>query len=315
MPVRGTATTDAFAALTPTADEITTAIAANAPRIPMPQPCALGGSCDCLRRHTPDVSFVTTLTNAVTENDAAVHAAEHNYLVAWRTLAADADGCRLEETDALMMTLLPDAPAFFNSAFVKPTADPVACIETARSFYGPSTAFTLRFRDSTEAHDACTAAGLSETGASPLMNVAVGEVVQPGEVEVRRSDRSAWSQHVACLAEGFGMPVALLSRVFGAHVADRDRQIAFDVYVDGEIASTATLIVSDDIAGIYNVATPERFRRRGFGEAATRAAVVEGGRRGCTIATLQSSEMGFRIYERMGFRTVASWRSFINARP
>ena len=80
-------------------------------------------------------------------------------------------------------------------------------------------------------------------------------------------------------------------------------------YVDGEVASTAALIVSGDVAGIYNVATPERFRRRGLGEATTRAAASEGERRGCRIATLQASAIGYPIYERKGFRTAVRWRS------
>lgn len=88
-----------------------------------------------------------------------------------------------------------------------------------------------------------------------------------------------------------------------------DDYAVFNAYHEGTVASTATLIVSGHVAGIYNVATPESFRRRGFGDAATRAAVHEGGRRGCAVATLQSSEMGYGVYERMGFRTVTFWRS------
>jgi predicted acetyltransferase len=69
------------------------------------------------------------------------------------------------------------------------------------------------------------------------------------------------------------------------------------------------------VAGIYNVATPAAFRNRGLGEATTRAAVAEGQRRGCVMSTLQASEMGYPIYERMGFRTATTWTSLTSPSP
>jgi ribosomal protein S18 acetylase RimI-like enzyme len=71
--------------------------------------------------------------------------------------------------------------------------------------------------------------------------------------------------------------------------------------------------VSDTVAGVYNVATPEAFRRRGLGEATTRAAVAEGRNRGCVISTVQASDLGYRIYERMGFRTAVAWQSLASS--
>jgi hypothetical protein len=39
--------------------------------------------------------------------------------------------------------------------------------------------------------------------------------------------------------------------------------------------------------------------------------VVDAGRRrGCALATLQASEMGYPVYERMGFRTAVRWLTF-----
>jgi ribosomal protein S18 acetylase RimI-like enzyme len=76
------------------------------------------------------------------------------------------------------------------------------------------------------------------------------------------------------------------------------------------VASSA-LIVIDGVAGVHYVGTLASHRRRGFGEAMTRHAVDEGAQAGCRSATLQASEMGQPIYERMGFRVVTQYKTFV----
>lgn len=66
-----------------------------------------------------------------------------------------------------------------------------------------------------------------------------------------------------------------------------------------------------EIAGVTFVGTRDAYRKRGLGEAITWHAVREGAKAGCTVAALQASEMGRPIYERMGFRTVAGYRTFV----
>ena len=48
-------------------------------------------------------------------------------------------------------------------------------------------------------------------------------------------------------------------------------------------------------------------RRRGVGTAATWAAVSAGRAWGCETIVLQSSAMGYAVYEAMGFRTVVRY--------
>lgn len=236
--------------------------------------------------------------------------AEENYLGAWRLLVEASNGGTVEETDDVLFTVTPAPIAFFNSAFVKPPADPLSCLAAVTSFYRErEKPFTIRFRDSQEAAAACQQAGLVPAGSTPLMNVSTSEVTGPHGVEVRQVDSDSWDDHLSAIASGFGMPPTLVGGMFGRSLLEAPHYAAFNAYLDGEVASTAALIVTPGVAGIYNVATVEAFRNRGLGDATTRAAVVEGGRRGCPTATLQSSEMGFSVYERMGFRTVATWTS------
>jgi GNAT superfamily N-acetyltransferase len=74
--------------------------------------------------------------------------------------------------------------------------------------------------------------------------------------------------------------------------------------VDGRPVTTATAYIADGFVGIYAVATLRDARRRGYGEAVTWAASLC---RPDLPATLQASEMGQPVYERMGYRTVAEF--------
>jgi ribosomal protein S18 acetylase RimI-like enzyme len=141
----------------------------------------------------------------------------------------------------------------------------------------------------------------------------ISAIAPPADLDIRPVDSSNWTEHLATIAAALGMPGDLLPGIFDSALLDDETYVARNVYVDGEIAATAAVIVTDKVAGVYNVATPERFRRRGLGEAATRAVIADGVRRGCTSTTLQASEMGYPIYERMGFRTVVHWRNFVSS--
>lgn len=66
--------------------------------------------------------------------------------------------------------------------------------------------------------------------------------------------------------------------------------------------SSSLLFLGGGIAGIYCVTTIPDARQRGIGTALTLAAMREGLAGGYHIAGLQSSQMGLRVYQRLGFR-------------
>jgi GNAT superfamily N-acetyltransferase len=86
-------------------------------------------------------------------------------------------------------------------------------------------------------------------------------------------------------------------------------------YADGQPVATSALLITGDVAGVYWVATAEAFRGRGYGEAMTWHVVREGAAAGCRVAALQASDMGRPVYERMGFRYVAGYRTFVPPKP
>jgi ribosomal protein S18 acetylase RimI-like enzyme len=84
------------------------------------------------------------------------------------------------------------------------------------------------------------------------------------------------------------------------------RFMSFVGYVDDEPVSTTSIVAGAGVIGVYNVATLPGSQRRGFGEAVMRHALAEVAQeRGPGRVILQSTPAGLKLYERMGFRTVA----------
>ena len=78
-------------------------------------------------------------------------------------------------------------------------------------------------------------------------------------------------------------------------------------YHDEEPVSTAAVVVGAGVAGVYNVATLPGSQGRGYGEAIMRHALEQARRQhGVETTILQSTPAGYRLYERMGYRTVTT---------
>jgi ribosomal protein S18 acetylase RimI-like enzyme len=76
---------------------------------------------------------------------------------------------------------------------------------------------------------------------------------------------------------------------------------AFVAYLDDAPVACAMTLVSHGVAGVFYVATIERARRRGLGDALTRMAARAGFELGARAAWLGASEMGAGLYRRIGF--------------
>ena len=71
--------------------------------------------------------------------------------------------------------------------------------------------------------------------------------------------------------------------------------------LDGRPVATARLSLAGGAAGLYSVGTLLEARGRGFGAAVSHACLATGRDLGYRIATLQATDMGYRVYERLGF--------------
>lgn len=73
---------------------------------------------------------------------------------------------------------------------------------------------------------------------------------------------------------------------------------------DGQPVARSMGVVHAGLVGVHNVYVPPSSRRRGYGAALTAAAIDSGRAMGATAACLQATELGFPVYQKMGFRRV-----------
>ena len=81
-------------------------------------------------------------------------------------------------------------------------------------------------------------------------------------------------------------------------------------WVGDRPVTTTRLHTGAGVAGVYGVVTVGDARRRGYGEAITRRALRAAREAGLRIATLQASDAGRRVYERVGFRELVRYRLY-----
>jgi ribosomal protein S18 acetylase RimI-like enzyme len=103
----------------------------------------------------------------------------------------------------------------------------------------------------------------------------------------------------------FNVPLPWFEEVFSVPGVWDDFE-AYIGYSEGVPLCVAATVAGEEVVGVYNVATLPSARRRGFGEAVMRHAVEDSyTRRGLRKTVLQSTPAGLRLYERMGYRTIA----------
>jgi hypothetical protein len=127
--------------------------------------------------------------------------------------------------------------------------------------------------------------------------------VVPAELEVVEVDDDAGMREVWTVVDGVFTGGRVPEPSWDARVLGDDYR-AWVGRVDGRAVTTATASVSDGFIGVYAVATLPEARGGGTGEAVSWAATLC---RPDLPATLQASSMGQPVYERMGYRTIATF--------
>lgn len=166
--------------------------------------------------------------------------------------------------------------------------------------------------------DALERHGYISQGVVPAMAMSLGSlpaIVVPSGAElswVESQDGMREAQRMVGI--GFGMPPALADGLAG-HLAgigdlvDGPARVVV-VRVDGVPVASAMAATVNDVAGIYSVVALPEARGKGLGTTVTLAVLHDARERGAQMAVLEASEMGFPIYQRMGFRHVGDFRLF-----
>ena len=152
---------------------------------------------------------------------------------------------------------------------------------------------------------------------SPGMAIALDTVDYaapvPAGLETRAVETRDDLRHfVHVNVEAFGIPAASETDFYEL-IAGLGLDLPIRHYIgllDGEPVAASSLFMAAGVAGVQFVATDPRARGRGLATAMTRLPLRDGLALGCRTGILQSSEMGYRVYERMGFRRVCEVENY-----
>ncbi len=251
-------------------------------------------------------------------DDELIARADANYFTVWPLLCSLGDGgSEVIQRGGLTITDSGTPLAQFNNIFVtRPLPDPLAQLKGAIALFDErSRPFLVRIREGLDpaADRACGELGLVDGGVMPGM--ALADMTKPGTraeglTMLTARTHEAFSHHLDMIVGAFGVPRAyaevLLTERF-LHLPDTELYVG---YLDDRPVAASALFVTGRTAGVYNVATLPEVRGRGIGEAMTWHCVRRGAAMGCVAATLQASDMGRPIYERIGFRLVSPYHTY-----
>jgi hypothetical protein len=165
--------------------------------------------------------------------------------------------------------------------------------------------------------DLALSRGMVLEGTIPLMVLGSPEQLRaPAEVHglrVRRIDPSEAELHARVAASGFDAPVDRFLELVTPSTLSAQGASCYIGDLGGEPVTTALGLTRRSSVGVFNVATPEPHRRRGYGAAVTTRAVTDGFASGAHWAWLQSSDAGYRVYERLGFEALEEWTCWVAA--
>lgn len=168
--------------------------------------------------------------------------------------------------------------------------------------------------------DLAATRGMHEEESIPLMAMAsatreLENAARLDGLAIRTIDPAEARVHATIAADAFEVPV----EVFDSFATPGVLALAgFRTYVglvDGVPVTTAIGVRGGDYVGIFDVATPAAYRGRGYGAAVTARATLDGFASGAAFAFLQSSEMGYGVYERLGFKNLEAWSVWLSGSP
>lgn len=137
--------------------------------------------------------------------------------------------------------------------------------------------------------------------------------VEHSSVTIQRvEDQPALAAWTRTFAQGYGLPDSV-APVFLALMESLGTAFPFHHYLgllNDQPVAAATLFVGAGVAGIYNVATLAPVRGQGIGSAMTLTALYEARDLGYRAGVLQSSEMGYSVYQRLGFQKLCQMDHF-----
>lgn len=242
-----------------------------------------------------------------------------NFIEAFRAVARALPAGRIEE-DRERVCIASGIPGpEFNPVFLRPAAsDPYRAIQKAREFMEGVKVTSWRLvalpGGTSNPSQAAEAVGLLPSGGLPGMLLSPfpshSPTVPRGVRILAAHDPEVWNTMVRIGLTGFGTVAP----------DDVDTFLPFDghrtvrgyvAYLKNRPLGTSMAMDFGSITGVYFVSVLPEARGKGVGGALTMRAALDGREKGCLASYLQSSDMGFNLYRKLGFRHLATYNVWI----
>jgi len=229
-------------------------------------------------------------------------------------LSSGVPGGYQERGDGVVLNVIGLGSASTNALHI---LEPTASLSDARRFVDrlqqADLPFVLRVRPGAPdwVADLASSAGLQSQVEFPIMRLAPPARaplhVGPDIVEVDAEDADLVQRVTEAFTAGNEVPPGVFDPLVAPRMFDRPEVSVYAAVDESAVTSVGIRLQVPGAVGVFGVATPPAFRRQGFGEAITARIVADGLGAGARSAFLGATPMGYRIYERLGFRTVETW--------
>jgi len=237
----------------------------------------------------------------------------------WRHRVASCGGV-VHEVDGLAVCLtgVPDDP--FNPTLVEHTpSNPAVALLAAAEHYRPtglSLGVDLEPGTHAEVRTAVEGGGFRMVESRPGMALPIAELrsvpappgVQIGVVD----DPGLLAAAAEADAASFGADVALARAFLPDTLVGDPWQRVYVAVVEGKVVGAGESALADGVLGVFGIATVPSYRRRGIAAALT-SRLIEDRARDADLAVLQSSRLGYGVYERLGFRAMSTWEVWVES--
>lgn len=162
----------------------------------------------------------------------------------------------------------------------------------------------------------CAGLGAASGGVGMLSDCLLPSVKPAPRLEYRPVDGIASRRIMADLnSQVHGFPCDYGREVLEPYGGFGENAFGTLAYLDGNAVSCAATFLVGERLHVGWVATNPDHQRRGYGEAAMRESMrIAAAASGFTTAALRSTKAARPLYERMGFRTVARFRTIATAK-
>jgi len=257
----------------------------------------------------------------VSENDEMVDRSRRALAEVLKETALRCGGQVREEDGLLLVAANHPCPVLVNSVLRMGAMEPEEVLRRAQAFFGGlGRGWETWIRDGVDADLEMAARGQGMAVAPDLVGMVAATTPdlpepRPG-VEVRRvTDPQGLQEFSMVAADGLREEAPGLSDLIHAVFSEPRVLLApdtagFVVRYWGQPASTAMMMLKEDVAWIGWVATRPYSRRLGLGLLATAAAMRAGFDLGAKFASLEATEMGVPVYIRLGYREIVRYRNY-----